>query len=625
MTIVNVAASCLLVCLFMGPRSSTEATASVLEAADAVGAIIKRIDRHKDTKLALPTDVINALSDETTVLTSLLKDVFAVLADQYSPVRAEKDGTCISELVNRTEELLLLLFPILEKYENVSQREVGNTWTTVLGWPTDRKVIEDTQLHLRKSNLDLCYLLSLASSPNTSTEVVMARPAMLKIYEESVSSVGNTRYHSARSTMSEYHSARSTLSGLSIESRPRRPDDFFNEFCLEFCMTDEFGSSSRPAYRDSCRKQTKHTKNEEYTRLLVEKSLILGPEQELNWSGRGQHVEFEPPDEPPLTVLGPLGASMQARIDKVRCRRIVLARKTMKTNRKWTLEHAINEVGHLNGLRHAHIVQLVGSYLMHKDFAILLYPAADCNLTDFMTHWSLGPSAHKRTLTEESIDRKKSLVKFFSCLAHALHFVHTKVTRHADIKPANILVKFGEGQWWQKYHLYLADFGISKSFVTQDQSQTESTEGRTLRYCAPEVYNDEPHGRASDIFSLGCVYSEMITVLAGKDLDDFSDFRRLKSENDHYHAHIEQTKVWLGQDVELALIFQIPVRNSPFQTADAVDLQMVPPEWIETFKLMLAREPRLRPTALVLTFKFEALPCCDTGPEAYVADPSLKD
>ena len=366
--------------------------------------------------------------------------------------------------------------------------------------------------------------------------------------------------------------------------------------------------------------------NNEYTRLLLEKSLIRTPEEELDWSGRGQHVEFKPSEEPPLTVLGPLGASMTARIDKVRCRRIVLARKSMKTNRNWTLEHAINEVEHLNRLRHAHIVQLVGSYVRHKDFAILLYPAAECNLTEFMTHWSLCPTpSGPPAATEDAIDRKRSLMKFFSCLAHALEFVHRKVTRHADIKPANILIKVNNGEWMQKYHVYLADFGISKSFVTQDQSQTESTDGRTLRYCAPEVYKDLPHGRAADIFSLGCVYSEMITVLAGLDLDTFSDYRRSDSANDYYHAHIAQTRWWLDREVEKALIEELRAGDSTLQVLDSGDLLPAVRDWTTTIKSTMDLTPRLRPTAAQLIPQFASVQCCDAGPEPYVAAPSLID
>lgn len=297
----------------------------------------------------------------------------------------------------------------------------------------------------------------------------------------------------------------------------------------------------------------------------------------------------------------------------------------MRTNRDWTLEHAINEVEHLNRLRHAHIVQLVGSYLRYKDFAILLYPAADCNLEAFMAHWSLSPTSTSQSSVEEAVARKSALVRFLSCLAHALHFVHHNVTRHADIKPANILVKLRKDKDLPGYHVYLADFGISKSFVTQDQSQTESLGGRTLRYCAPEVYKDLPHGRAADIFSLGCVYSEMVTVVAGLDLEGFSDYRRSDSANDYYHAHIAQTRWWLDRQVKPALIKELHEDTSFLRSADYKSMDSGVREWSRVIKSMLDPSPQLRPTASQVYPEFLPAECCLAGPETYVADPSLID
>lgn len=44
------------------------------------------------------------------------------------------------------------------------------------------------------------------------------------------------------------------------------------------------------------------------------------------------------------------------------------------------LETVMNEVRHLQRLRHPHIVQLAGIYLQGDSFAILLYPVAEFNM-----------------------------------------------------------------------------------------------------------------------------------------------------------------------------------------------------------------------------------------------------
>jgi hypothetical protein len=164
------------------------------------------------------------------------------------------------------------------------------------------------------------------------------------------------------------------------------------------------------------------------------------PPEELNWSGKsngGQHVKFERGEEVPLQGLGPIGVSLTAVVDKVRCRRILLARKTMICCRRLSLHDAFAEVEHLQKLRHPHIIQLVGSYLQAKKFSVLLYPVAACDLGTFFDE--------VLPITSTSITSKQApvvaLQDFFGCLIAALKFIHLYETKHLDIKPGNILVK----------------------------------------------------------------------------------------------------------------------------------------------------------------------------------------
>jgi len=271
--------------------------------------------------------------------------------------------------------------------------------------------------------------------------------------------------------------------------------------------------------------------------LLKNKALIPDPAAELNWLGRGQHVEFDKSDHIPLEYIAPIGVSMTARVDKVRCRRIILARKSMNCDRPWSISDVLVEVEHLYRLRHAHIVQLVSTYLQRRDFSILLYPAAECDLSALMGKRSLPP------LSEDPL--RVYLSEFYPCLASALAFVHENTTRHCDIKPSNILVKYDATGVTSSYRVYFAVFGISQSFVAQDQSQTERLTGRTPKYCAPEVYADLPYSRKADVFSLGCVFTEMYTVIAGHEVDEFEEFRRDNAGTDHFHASIPQVLCWI--------------------------------------------------------------------------------
>lgn len=94
----------------------------------------------------------------------------------------------------------------------------------------------------------------------------------------------------------------------------------------------------------------------EYLESLNEKSLLQSLDLEVNWSGKGQHVTFLPTEDIPLQHLAVLGASVSATVDKVLCRRVALARKTMRCTARFKVADALMEVTHLQKLRHFHIV-----------------------------------------------------------------------------------------------------------------------------------------------------------------------------------------------------------------------------------------------------------------------------
>ena len=178
----------------------------------------------------------------------------------------------------------------------------------------------------------------------------------------------------------------------------------------------------------------------DFGKALAQEKLIEAKEVEINWSGRGQHVEYQPGDNIPLQVEKTIGYSATALVESVRCRRIRLARKSIRCNpRRAKLEELVQEVSYLHRLRHPHIIQLVGTYLQKDRFNILLYPVATGDLTKFLDEWRLQyfvRSAQSSARVYYQLD----LARFFFCLASAVEFMHGKNIRHMDIKPSNILI-----------------------------------------------------------------------------------------------------------------------------------------------------------------------------------------
>lgn len=113
-----------------------------------------------------------------------------------------------------------------------------------------------------------------------------------------------------------------------------------------------------------------------------------------------------------------------------------------------------------------------------------------------------------------------TLRRTFGCLATTLAYLHdTTKIRHKDIKPGNILLSGGL--------VYLCDFGISLDWSEAEHAITEGVPLRyTARYSAPEVPRQEARDTKSDIWSLGFVFLEILSVIKGWPLDEVVAFLR---------------------------------------------------------------------------------------------------
>ncbi len=92
-------------------------------------------------------------------------------------------------------------------------------------------------------------------------------------------------------------------------------------------------------------------------------------------------------------------------------------------------------------------------------------------------------------------------------IASGLVFLHGKGIVHRDLKPSNILIGRDGG-------VKLADFGLARSLLSVDTLLTVTQTGAfagTMAYCSPEQSAREEVTTASDIYSLGIVWLELLT------------------------------------------------------------------------------------------------------------------
>lgn len=83
-----------------------------------------------------------------------------------------------------------------------------------------------------------------------------------------------------------------------------------------------------------------------------------------------------------------------------------------------------------------------------------------------------------------------------------LKALHDLNIMHRDLKSANVFIN-------KDYSVKLGDMNISKVANNEGLNYTQTG---TPYYASPEVWRDEPYNFKSDIWSLGCVLYELITL-----------------------------------------------------------------------------------------------------------------
>lgn len=320
-------------------------------------------------------------------------------------------------------------------------------------------------------------------------------------------------------------------------------------------------------------------------------------------SGKGTHANFYHDGAAQFESIKVLGSGGFGEVDHVRsrlsldefARKRIPRWKTFKRD-KAALADFEREVTTLKRLSHRHLVKFVGSYTDPKNVGIIMSPVADSNLAEY-----LQPSPLPT-------ERQQCLRSFFGCLSAALQYLHHNRIRHKDIKPGNILVHGS--------NVLLTDFGTALDSSDKEQSTTRYRPSAfSPAYCSPEVAEWAPRNSSSDIWSLGCVFFEMISVLKGQSLNQMREFfAKIAKGGTYIRTNPEATLQW-----SKVLYTLTDADNGPL-------------EWSLN---MLKENPRQRPTASQLYQKITSFksvhtycgPCCaddvepsDSDDESVTAD-----
>jgi serine/threonine protein kinase len=110
----------------------------------------------------------------------------------------------------------------------------------------------------------------------------------------------------------------------------------------------------------------------------------------------------------------------------------------------------------------------------------------------------------RTVLRDEGPMDPERAVRIIAQIASALDAAHAHGLVHRDVKPANVLLTADD-------HAYLTDFGLTKRLSADTEATRSGMVLGTLDYIAPEQIRGETIGPFTDVYSLGCMFTHLLT------------------------------------------------------------------------------------------------------------------
>ena len=263
-------------------------------------------------------------------------------------------------------------------------------------------------------------------------------------------------------------------------------DDFVKNDCLDIALPYVRGNlpkSLSPEQRD---------------RFLEKQRSVMTDTASIEGGLKAKHANFADSADNHLEALNELGKGGSGKVDRIRSklsrkiyvRKRLIRQETFEQNAE-ALKLFKREVDHLKKLKHRHLVRYIGSYTDPQYVGIIMDPVAEKDLQAFLSQSVFKPAEYV------------CIREAFGCLCSAIKYLQSQNVRHKDITPRNILVK--------ERKVFITDFGLAINWKTLGNGTTTGDHGPiTEEYAAPEVRKSKSRNMSADIWSLGCVYLDMI-------------------------------------------------------------------------------------------------------------------
>jgi serine/threonine protein kinase len=196
-------------------------------------------------------------------------------------------------------------------------------------------------------------------------------------------------------------------------------------------------------------------------------------------------------------ILKKIGEGSYARVykvqrntDKIFYAMKVITENSMTPNDKLSL---INEINILSKHNCEYLIKFHEVFTYKTSFIIVMEYATNKDLSGLI-------KSYKR---KKMFFNNDDIWKWFHQLCKGVKYLHDHNIIHRDLKPGNVLID-------SEFNLKICDFGISK-ITTADKKLTKTQIG-TPMYMSPEIANNSWYDNKIDIWALGCIFYEMITL-----------------------------------------------------------------------------------------------------------------
>jgi NIMA (never in mitosis gene a)-related kinase 1/4/5 len=156
-------------------------------------------------------------------------------------------------------------------------------------------------------------------------------------------------------------------------------------------------------------------------------------------------------------------------------------------------EEALNEVHVLKAMRHPYIVTYRESFMDKRCLCIVMDYADGGDMYSKIAKQKANGKGFQESL----------LLDWFVQICLAIKHMHDRKILHRDLKTQNVFLT-------SKGEVKIGDFGISR--VLQHTYDCAQTAIGTPYYLSPEICQEKPYNQKSDIWSLGCILYEMVTL-----------------------------------------------------------------------------------------------------------------